>query len=127
MNYCDAMKFKNSKEEEEDKTPTSWPKIANTLIWCSSIEDNLAIRNADSGSWFIQHACKEMMSNPEQGMDVTMKKVTSKAIDEDPKWLWTKNGGKDGKGVQTYPVPCITHDTRRADIRFKNVVGKKIM
>lgn len=88
------------------------PRIADTLVWCSAVEDNLATRSKEEGSWFIQNAFQEIMDNPDQGMDVTMKNVTALAKKKTIPVLMKK----DNSIQDTFPIPCVTHDTRAEDI-----------
>lgn len=113
INFSDAQEIDDSPEEPLPKRP----KIADTLVWCSAVEDTLATRNKEGGSWFIQTTFKEIMENPAQGLDVTIKKVTAKAIEGDPTKLWKKID-REYEEVETFPIPCVTHDTRRGDIYF---------
>ena len=114
-NYVsDAVPVEGSSFPTSPTRRKSRPKIADTLVWCSAVQHHFAQRDEEKGTWFIQHAMDEIMNNPSQGMDLTMKNVTDLASKSE---LPVRTSTDTIKKM--YPIPCVTHDTRRADFFFK--------
>ena len=108
----------NCKEEDQskkgtaqtDSLPTLLPNVADMLVWKATVERTVAVRTPENGCWFVQAVCNKIMEYPKQRLSKTIHSVTFDASRE-------VIGLEDGRN--TFPIPCVSHSTLRADFYFK--------
>ena len=106
---CRGDNLNNSTNVECDTQPTlPGPNVADMLFWSATVENGVAIRYT-TGSWFVQAVCNKIMKHPEHRLSKIIHSVTSEAYKQ------PTNSSKKS----TYPIPCVSHSTLRADFYFK--------
>ena len=89
--------------------PEITPNVADMLVWKATVENTVAVRK-EEGTWFVNAIVNKILSQPDKRLYKIITEVTSKAFKER---IPLDTGGS------TFPIPCISHSTLRADFYFK--------
>ena len=79
------------------------------MVWKAAVENSPAVRDKKNGTWFVNEVSNKISRDPAVRLSKIIHEVTYAA---------SQKPLGDGK-EKTFPIPCISHSTLRADFYFK--------
>ena len=97
-------------EADASMTKRQIPSVADMLVWKAAVENSPAVRFPKKGTWFVNAVSKKILRDPKVRLSKIIHEVTFEASQD--KYTLERIG-------DTFPMPCISHSTLRADFYFK--------